>query len=284
MRILVLGGSEFIGKAIVTALLHDHDITVLNRGNRKLDGTTQLTADRNDRRAVSAALDGADFDAIVDVSAVDPAWVTSVLDVVKPDPRTRYVYISSAAVYDVRPAHSSPNENAPANGAEEWGDYGRAKAACERLLGGSAFKATIFRPPYVYGPHNNMPREGALWAAMLAGDEIRVPATRATRAQFCHVDVLAQSVRAACDGSLDAGVFNIGEQRSYEFAEYVSVLAAVAGVEARIVPVTDPSIPARSYFPFRDSDLLIDVSKIGGQHPSLEDGLASTYTWFTSVA
>ena len=281
MRILVLGGSEFIGKAIVTTLLDDHDITVLNRGNRKLDGTTQLTADRNDRRGVAAALESAEFDAIVDVSAVDPAWVTSVLDVVKPDPRTRYVYVSSAAVYDVRPSRRSPNENAPANGAEEWGDYGRAKAACERLLGGSAFDATIFRPPYVYGPHNNMPREGALWAAMLAGEDIRMPATRTTqptRAQFCHVDVLAQSVRAACEGSLVAGVFNIGEQRSYEFAEYVGVLAAVAGVEARIVPVTDPSIPARNYFPFRDTDLLIDVSKLGGaDHPSLEEGLASTY-------
>jgi nucleoside-diphosphate-sugar epimerase len=274
VRILVLGGSEFIGHTIVERLRAGHDVTVLNRGRRRIDGVGALIADRNDPDAVRAALRSHTFDAVVDVSAVDPTWVGTVREVLSPD---RYVYISSAAVYDSYTP--PPDEDAPASGNASWGQYGRDNVACERLL--DAGRSVIFRPPYVYGPRNNVPREHALWTAMASGSEIRVPAAGHARVQFCSVAWLASAVAAACTGDIPPGVYNSAGADAYDFVSYVELLAAVGGYSPRIVPVPDASVPTRSYFPFRDEDLRVDTAKLSRVFavpaPTLREGLAATF-------
>ena len=287
MRILVLGGTRFIGRTIVDTLLPEHEVSVLNRGTQPLwdERITQLTADRGVPAQVAAALT-ADYDAIVDVSAIDPDHVSAVIDALAGRPAVPYVFIGSSAVYD-RSAVAPPfSEDDPADGDLYWGSYSTDKAACERLLR-AAFGdlLTVLRPPYVYGPLNTEQREQFLWARMLAGQPIYVPGDGGTAIQFNHVRALADIVEAACTGAMPTGVYNVGEPRAYTFSEYLHILGQVAGVTPRVEFVRDETVPSRAYFPFRDIEVTLQVDRIErtGAQPAiaLPAGLAETFRWFS---
>ncbi|MEO3796959.1 NAD-dependent epimerase/dehydratase family protein [Nonomuraea sp. B10E15] len=288
MRILVLGGTRFVGRAIVDALLHDHEVSVLNRATRPLwdRRLTQLVADRNDAGQMCRALTAARYDAVVDVSGTEPAHISNTIRALPRRESVRYVYISSAAVYNRLSADPPFAENDRADGDAIWDGYGEAKAACETLLR-DAFPSgslTILRPPYVYGPHNAEQREQFLWARMLSGRPVLVPGDGGTRIQFIDARALARIVVTACEGRLVPDVYNVGERSTYSFLEYLHILARVAEIVPRLVMVTDTSIRARDYFPFRDAELTLDVSKLAatgvmeGSH--LVEGLAETLAWF----
>jgi nucleoside-diphosphate-sugar epimerase len=280
MRILVLGGTQFVGRAIVDRLLAGHEVTVLNRGTHPLwdSRISQVVADRTQPQSVAAALTER-YDAVVDVSATEPAHVSNVLPAVGD---VRYVFISSAAVYDRSRAAPPFREEDPAGGDAIWGSYGVDKAACETVLRDALpDRLTILRPPYVYGPHNIEQREQFLWARMLSGQPIFVPGDGSTRIQFCLARALADVVAIACADGISAGAYNVGEARSYSFNEYLDVLSEICGAAPRLVHVTDNSVPAREYFPFRRADLVLDVGKLGGlAEVPLRSGLATTLDWF----
>lgn len=283
MRVLVLGGTRFIGRAIVDALLPRHEVTVLNRGRQPLwdERIVQLVADRGQLVEMASAVTDR-FDCVVDVSGTEPAYVRNVLWVLDPVP---YVFISSAAVYERDKGCPPFGEDDPGGGDPTWGGYGEAKAACEetlrRALGDGL---TILRPPYVYGPGNNEQREQFLWARILDRQPVFVPGDGSTAIQFCHVDVLSRAVVAACEGDLMAGTYNVGESRTYTFTEYLQLLGKVAGIEPVVREVTNESVPARSYFPFRQTELTLQIGKLAvtGVVPEipLADGLNETFAWF----
>ncbi|GAA1987660.1 NAD-dependent epimerase/dehydratase family protein [Kitasatospora viridis] len=289
MKVLVLGGTRFIGRAVVDALVDDHRVTVLNRGTRPPADprVAQLRADRNEPAQVAAALrgSGGGFEAVVDVSGLEAGQVRGVLDALPPGAAPRYVFVSSAAVYRRPPGAGPAREDEPAPGDPVWGEYGTDKAACERLLAERcAGPLTVLRPPYVYGPRNTEQREQFLWARMLAGRPVFVPGAGESRVQFCHAEDLARTVRAACTGELAAGTYNVGEGRDHSFLEYLDLLATVAGVTPDLVPAPDQQVPAREYFPFRRLDLTLDTARLtAAGHPverELAAGLAGTLDWF----
>jgi 2'-hydroxyisoflavone reductase len=287
MKVLVLGGTRFIGRAIVDALLPSHEVSVLNRGTQPLwdSRITQLTADRTEAGQVAAVLGGR-YDAVVDVSGTEPAHIGNVLKAMPQLDGTAYVFISSAAVYNRVEATPPFREGDRADGDDIWGGYGEAKAACEDLLREAVPEGqlTILRPPYVYGPRNTEPREQFLWARILGGQPVFLPGEGSTRIQFLHAEVLAGIVASACEGHLAPGTYNVGERRDYSFREYLSVLAEVAGTEARLVDAPDTSVRARDYFPFRDAELVLDVDRLTAADVVLDldlgRGLAGTLRWF----
>lgn len=286
MNILVLGGTRFVGRAIVDRLAEGHDVTMLNRGTRPLprDDVNLLVADRADREGTAAVLRDP-YDVVVDVSGTEPAMFPGVLTALRHSPSSRYVFISSAAVYDREETPPPFREDQEPVGDAIWGEYGVDKSACERLLQ-EAFpdRLTVLRPPYVYGPHNADQREQFLWARMLSGRPVYMPGDGSTRVQFLRADVLAEIVLAACEGTLPAGVYNTGERATYSFREYVELLGDVADVRPELVEIHDPDIPARDYFPFRDAELTLDVSKLAntavGHDLPLAEGLRCALDWF----
>ncbi len=288
MRILVLGGSHFIGRAIVEALVGAHDVTVLNRGTRPLGlaGVSEAVADRRDRAQVRAALTG-DFDAVVDVSGSEPAMVAAVLPSIASMDLRRYVFISTAAVYDR--THDAPPfvETMRATGDPLWGEYATAKAACERLLTEAVGECLVtLRPPYVFGPRNTIEREQFVWGRLLAGAPIFVPGSGATPVHFSYVKTLAAVAVSACEGELPVGTYNVADDHSCTFEEYVQLLARICGREPDVRHVHDARVPAKEYFPFADADYRLDLSRIRatGLLPerSLEEAMAETYRWFAS--
>ena len=140
---------------------------------------------------------------------------------------------------------------------------------------------TVLRPPYVYGPDNNEDREKWLWSRLVHQQPVYVPSDGQSRIQFCHVTYLATVVAAAVEGRIPAGAYNVGDERAYTFDEYLALLGEVSGRPTQLVHTGDIDTPARSYFPFRDIDLVLAVERLRGAGippgPDLRIGLRETW-------
>lgn len=265
LSVLVIGGSGFVGKALVPTLLAaGHAVTVLNRGNSPVAGVRQICADRNDPGQMQAHARA--YDAVIDTSCLNRdqaeiaygAFGTS----------GRWIYLSSASVYR-DPARALPKETDPLGGAEVWGAYGADKSAADEFLAQRArMPIAILRPPYLYGPHNNVDRETFVWSRVLTQRPIVVPGDGTEQMQFLHIADLAEIM---CHfASADFGpraVFNVAHPDTMNAETWVRETAAAVGQTPKILLGRDvaPDVPARDVFPFRDVNCALDVSAFVAQ-------------------
>jgi 2'-hydroxyisoflavone reductase len=193
MRILIMGGTAFVGRHIAQAAIDaGHDVTLFHRGRTGaglFPGATHLLGDRNSDRDL-AALGSGQWDATIDVSAYLPRQVRALAGVL--DGRGGHqLFISSTSVYRT-PVAAGFGEDAPVIELAEpiareltLETYGGLKVACERAaaeLHGAG--TTVIRPTYVIGPHdhsgrfpwwvNRIARGGEVLAPGGAGDPIQV--------------------------------------------------------------------------------------------------------------
>jgi nucleoside-diphosphate-sugar epimerase len=156
MKVLFIGGTGIISTASTRlAVERGIHVTLLNRGRHSASapaGATTLAVDIEDAAAVSLALAGATFDAVVDWIAFQPAHIER--DIALFRGRTRqYIFISSASAYQKPPTHYLITESTPL--ANPYWDYSQQKIACEdRLLRAyreEGFPVTIVRPSLTYG-------------------------------------------------------------------------------------------------------------------------------------
>jgi 2'-hydroxyisoflavone reductase len=175
MRILVIGGSSFVGRAIVSqALQGGHDVTLFNRG--RTDPGAFPTAEHlvGDRNSDLSALEGRSWDATVDVCAYVPAQVRRLLEALG-DRSGHYTFVSTVSVYGRDVPDSGFTEDAPLL-EPAWDDeltmsrYGELKVACEQVateLAGD--RLLVIRPGYVLGPHDPTHRF-TYWVERVAAD------------------------------------------------------------------------------------------------------------------
>ncbi len=284
MQILILGGTYFIGRHIALELESaGHTITLLNRGTRRTPHAT-LCADRNDPQEVRAALRGRSFDVVIDTSCYD-AMQAVIAEGALSGRYGRWLFLSTASVYGDR-APRPLSERSPPEGSASFGSYGVKKADAERVLTELCGRGLdVLRSAYVYGPGNNLARETFIWARLLAGEEIYVPGDGAERVSFIHVADLARAVRTLVERPTDsARVYNVAHPQRVTLREWVLSLARQAGVSAALqsVPTERLGIDARQFFPFRDLDLSLDVSRIASElqftaEYDLDAGLRHTF-------
>lgn len=289
MDVLLIGGSGFVGSAVLRLLVDRDDLNVvaLTRGftPQKWTGVTHIACDRRDSASLQRKLGDRAFDVVIDVTAYEAVDVEPVLAVLANSP-ARYVMVSSAAVYDRRLCRPPFVEDAPATGDDIWGSYGVGKHRAEMALS-DLVDTYILRPPYIYGPGNILQRERFLWSRMLTGETILVPGSGQTRLQMCSVGDLARLLVQAVDAVYPSGIYNVGEPSFLTFNRYIEVLAEAANLslsDISISYVSDDRYPAREYFPFRDYDLVLDTTRFSTRNPGfrfveLLDGLPSTLEW-----
>src|SRR3989304_1388609 len=218
MRVLVVGGTEFISLALVRALIRDgHAVTVLNRG-RKNDrlpaGVSVIPCDRKDHAALQPALAGPRFDGVCDITYAPTTGedVAALADALAGAPHV--LFVSTGRVYD----HALPipfSEATPRG--YYWGDYARHKIAGEdallerhrprgpapprhKIAGEDALlerhrsrglPVTIVRPTHVLGPLNTRDNETFFFDRILRGPPVLVPGHGGWFRQFGPVDDLA---------------------------------------------------------------------------------------------
>jgi 2'-hydroxyisoflavone reductase len=215
LKVLILGGTGFIGPHFVQSLTAGgHQVTLFNRGKRDPDakhGVEQLLGDRNDNLK---ALEGRDWDVVVDNSGYTPGQVELSTGLLKP--RTRhYIFISSIAVYEnfqdppIDEAHALAPIGNLRKDKLEGDNYGPLKVLCEEVVAKAYGKnANIIRPTYIAGPGDFSDRF-TYWPFRVAqGGEMIAPGTPDDPIQYIDVRDLADFVRRCAEKHI-AGRFNL---------------------------------------------------------------------------
>jgi nucleoside-diphosphate-sugar epimerase len=247
VRVLVVGGTEFISLHLVRALQRDgHRVAVLNRGRqpeRLPAGVERLVADRKDPAALRAALGGQRFDGVVDVTYAPTTGedVAALLDA--PAAVGHVIFVSTARVYD----HARPipyDEDTPRN--LYWGEYAQNKIAGEDVLLARhrerGLPVTIVRPTHVYGPLNTRNNETFFFDRLARGRPVLVPDGGGWLRQFGHVADLADAMAAMLGNKVAFGrAYNVMGEESITQVGFVETIADVMQRTATLVHVPTPA-------------------------------------------
>ena len=175
MRVLFIGGTGFISTSVSKlAIAQGMELYHVNRGLRpsEIQGVHQITADVHKPDEARAALQGYDFDVVVDWIAYKPEDIERDLDLFRG--RTKqFFFISSASAYQKPPAHYIIAESTPLHNPH-W-QYSRNKIACEERLmqafRDENFPVTIVRPSHTYDP--NLPLGLGGWGCYTLPDRLK---------------------------------------------------------------------------------------------------------------
>ena len=222
MRLLVLGGTRFLGRALVeSALARGHELTLFNRGQTNADLFPEAEKIRGDRTVDLSPLDGREWDAVLDVATFLPRVVRRSVEALE-GRVDRYVYVSSISAYadqSTPPVEGAPVAELDDRDAEDVEHYGALKAACEQIVV-DAFgeRALVVRPGLIVGPHDPTDRF-TYWPRRVAeGGRVLAPAPPDQPVQFIDVRDLADWIVSATEAQLD-GVYNAtGDAISFERA------------------------------------------------------------------
>jgi nucleoside-diphosphate-sugar epimerase len=302
-RALVIGGTLFIGRALVDQLLErGDDVVIMHRGHGTPFGKRvgEIICDRNDTAAVQAALDGTRFDVVYDnvydwqrgttaeqVSAAAKATATGL---------RRYVFTSSVAVYPPGGEYAEDVELVPSNYPNA---YGANKAETERALFALGRERGIpvatLRPAFVYGEHNAIEREAFFWDRLLAGRPIIVPGDGLATMQWVYSRDVARAAILASEMGVAVGhAYNVANYPPITQIDFVRVLARVAGTDANLVHVPRERLQALgggllappyyfgAYLDVPPISVLGDRvrQELGLELTPLERGLRETFRWY----
>jgi 2'-hydroxyisoflavone reductase len=277
---LVIGGTRFIGRHLVTELLdHDYRVTTFNRGNHDDpfsddDRVHHVQGDRTDDRALLTAKREVEPDVVFDCVAYKPADVETATDIFAGV--DAYVYISSGAAYaaedvpkreDETELESCTAEQATDDSPES---YGPRKAAGDRIVFQAAdrgMNAMSVRPPVVYGPHDYTERL-AYWVQRVAEyDEIVVPGDGTNLWQRVYVEDVARGLRLVAEEGSPGEAYNVGDRNAVTLDRMLDLIADAletdverAYTSPRELSIVDLDLED---FPlYRDYPHLLDTTKI----------------------
>jgi len=214
MRILIIGGTRFLGRHLVEAALdHRHEVTLFNRGKSNPDIFPQLETILGDREKDVNKLQDRIWDAVIDVAGYVPRIVRLSAEVLEPNVR-RYVFISTISVYaDFKKA--GIDESYPVGKLEDetveeiTGEtYGPLKVLCERAVHDIyGERALIVRPGLIVGPHDPTDRF-TYWPVRVArGGDVLAPQKPEVGTQIIDVRDLAEFIIKLTEENA-AGVYN----------------------------------------------------------------------------
>lgn len=276
-KILVTGGTVFVSRYIAEYYVaKGDDVYVLNRNSRtQSQGVTLIEADRHQ---LGELLRKESFDVIID-TAYTAEDVNCILDAV--GNYGDYILISSSAVYP---------EYAPQPFAEEttlgvnkyWGIYGTNKIEAENILLERNPNAYILRPPYLYGPMNNVYREAFVFDCAMADRKFYLPKNGEMKLQFFNIHDLCRFIDVLLIKKPEQHIFNVGNKEAVSINKWVDICYNVVGKQVEFVPVHE-EIEQRNYFSFYDYEYVLDVAKQYELMPdvkSLDEGLMDAYEWY----
>src|SRR5207248_3201338 len=221
LRLLVLGGSGFLGRHLVEATLaRGHEPTLFNRGRTNTALFAEVEKLRGDRDGDLAALRGREWDAVVDVHGRIPRHVATAAEALATI--EHYTFVSSISAYaDFSRAgidETAPlREYDPSMGDVDMEFYGARKAECERIVA-EAFPAgsLILRPGLIVGPHDPTDRFTYWPRRIEAGGHVLAPGDPSDPVQFVDVRDLGDWIVHATEEEL-SGTYNAtGEVTTFQ--------------------------------------------------------------------
>lgn len=277
-RILVTGGTVFVSRYVAEYFVKQGDqVYCLNRGSRpQPEGTILIEGDRH---RLGDRLKNYAFDAVLDITAYTDEDVTSLCDAL--GTFDTYIMVSSSAVYPETLPQPFTEEQ-PLGENRFWGTYGTDKIAAEAALQERVPEAYILRPPYLYGPMNNVYREAFVFDCAMAEREFYLPGDGDMGLQFFHVEDLCRFLDILLQEKPQQRIFNVGNPGSISIRDWVRLCYDVAGVKCTMIPVHE-DVEQRNYFSFYNYDYRLEVSRQSALMPEtkpLAEGLLEAWAWY----
>jgi 2'-hydroxyisoflavone reductase len=249
MKILVIGGTRFLGRTFVeTALKQGHELTLFNRGQTNPELFTDVERLKGDRDGDLSALKGRKWEVVVDTCGYVPRIVQKSADLLN-DSVELYVFISSISVY-ADFSKSGLDEKSPLGrmGDESIEDvtgetYGPLKVLCENIVKKTYSKrSTILRCGLVVGPYDPTDRFTYWPVRMMQGGEVLAPSPPHMQVQFIDATDLAHFILHLSNKRL-SGVFNTtGPAQRLTMQDFLDTCNSIIGNKAALTWVGEEFI------------------------------------------
>lgn len=299
MKLLMLGGTRFLGRAYVDeALQRGHEVTLFTRGRTNPTLYADVEHLVGDRESDLTALEGRTWDAVIDTCGYQPDVVRRSASLLR-TAVGHYSFISSVSVYPDWPS-AGPSESMPVKAPSEVGEdggYGARKAECERVVH-DAFddRALILRPGLIVGPHEDAGRLPFWLQCADTWDHLVAPAPADRTIQLIDARDIAAGGLGLMERQI-GGVINVtapeGEQ---SFRDLVTDCLDVTESDAEVSWVGDAALGAAGVEAWTELPLWLPTSKPGtwavdttrAQEAGfvsrpLRETVADTWEWFREV-
>lgn len=231
MRILVMGGTRFIGVYLTRLLVEQgHDVVLFNRGNRPapVPGVEQIQGDRTDPIQLKEKLASESFDAIFDNNGRELSDTQPLIELFK-NKIQQFIYVSSAGVYQKtdQPPHYEGDPVDPKS-------RHLGKHETESFLQEQKIPFTSVRPVYIYGPQNYNPLEAWFFDRIVRDRPLPIPGNGLHITQLGHVQDLAQAMVATLGNPQAIGqIYNISGTRFVTFDGLARACAQAVGKDPK---------------------------------------------------
>lgn len=279
MKLLITGGTVFVSRYCASYFVDKgYEVFVLNRGNHsQVEGVRLFRADRHQAADV---VQGHFFDAVLDITAYHDTDIKDLLDALQGNFK-EYIFISSSAVYpqdNPQPFH----EEQEIGDNVIWKDYGSEKCKAERYLLKRVPHAYILRPPYLYGPMQNLYREAFVFDCAKLKRPFYIPKDGSMPLQFFHVEDLCKVIEILFTTHPKTNIYNVGNADAVSINTFVEICYAITNTPLQKYYV-NAQVEQRSYFPFYDYSYHLDVTRLAKLLPKTKDlreGLTESYRWY----
>lgn len=306
MRSLVIGGTLFIGRALVRKLIERGDeVTIVHRGRHNPFGKAvrEVHCDRNDADAMRRVLQAGRYDLVFD-NVYDWQRGTTAEQVEAAaacgEQLQRYVFTSSCAAYGDGLDHREDDALAQPDHEDA---YCRNKANTERMLfrlhRERGLPAVTLRPPYLYGPENPFYREQFFWDRILAGRPIILPGDGTRLMQFVFVKDYADAAIAAAERDVAVGrAYNVADSAPIAQRDLLDALAQAADckppemvmIERELLTelggnLFQPPFYFAQYYdmPAITEDTTRARNELGFEATPFVEGLRQTFAWYQNT-
>lgn len=295
-RILILGGSYFLGRIFVEQAVGHDDLTVLNRGTYRLQypQVKQYVLDRHDIRKIRE-LPPEEYDTVIDFCGYKQGDIQDFTDNFKGKIR-QYIFVSTVDVYE-RQTGKMKNEASSyeyRSIAGEAGEYISGKIALEKELKSCAevhrMPYTIVRPAILYGRYNYAPRENYYARCIAERKPVYYPVDADGVFQFIYVDDAAKMILSLCGNEKAYNEsFNLCSGEMVNYHRFFEILKDVTEDESVIREIAVSEI-RNEFFPFPltlNESELYDGKKIceisGLEYTDFESSMEKTIRYFVDI-
>lgn len=277
-KILITGGTVFVSRYVAQYFVDKgYEVYVVNRNSRsQVPGVKLIEADRHD---LGDKLKDIYFDVVADITAYNAEDITDLCDSL--GSFGQYIMISSSAVY---PEYGDQpfREDSERALNRYWGSYGTDKIAAEDALLDRVSDAYILRPPYIYGPMNNVYREAFVFDCARADRPFYLPGDGGMKLQFFHVKDLCIMMERVIEEKPETHIMNVGNVEQVTIKDWVTMCYACFDKIPEFVNVGE-DIEQRNYFSFHNYEYYLDVQQQNKIYPEtipLEEGLKESAEWY----
>jgi len=275
MKILIIGGSRFVGPLIVDKLVSKrHDITVFNRGKVN-SNYKNINFIQGDRKIGFNIKDH--FDVVIDTCSYKGIHIQKAIDELDFD---FYLNFGTAASY--KKTNKFPlTEESEIGDWPYWGNYNTGKVECENVLKKNKVKHANIRPVYILGENNYVDREKFIYSKIKNKETIVLPGNGEAKVQFVFSEDVANSIVLIAENKIE-GNFNCCGNEIVTLKELVNIMGKIVDFKPIIKFNSnfDGENHNESEFPFANETFYCTndkLKKLGIKFIPLEKGLKNDY-------